>query len=89
MIFSCRDKSFGDDSRKRSRLVAVHEIKWGNISDGMRIVIVHELSSGKVVSPGERVILAKDSEVDFQFLVDTSSLSISLGVERITPFVSP
>ena len=50
---------------------------------------MHQLSSGEVVSPGERVILAKNSEVDFQFLVDTFSLSISLGVERITPFVSP
>ena len=64
MIFSHRDKGFGDDREKGSGLVAIHEVEWGGVGDRMGAVIVCKLSSGKMVSPGEGVILAKDPEVD-------------------------
>ena len=73
MILSHRDKGFKNDRGKGSRLISIHEVKWGDIGDGVRVVIVCKLGSGKAVSLEEGVVLAKNSEVDFQFLVNTLS----------------
>ena len=45
-------------------------------------MIVCEFCEGNVLSPGCRVRAAEDSKICFDFLVDTLSFAVSLGVVR-------
>ena len=57
-----------------------HEVEWGFASGGVRAMIVDELGHGDVVSPGFRVRAAEDTEVGFNFLVESLHFSIGLRV---------
>ena len=50
------------------------------IGDGVRAVIVSELSVGDVISPRSRVVPTEDPEVGFDFLVYPFGFSIGLGM---------
>ena len=65
VIFGRRNKGFGDDGREGSRFIAIHEVEWGHVGDGVGAVIVREFSSREMVDPGEGIILAEDPKVDF------------------------
>ena len=50
------------------------------VGDGMRAVVVGEFSVGDRFGPRCGVIAAEDSEVGFNFLVDSFRLAVGLGV---------
>ena len=66
--------------RKGAGFISHHEIERGLVCDGMRAVIVGELSVGDRFRPRCGVIAAEDSEIGFNFLVDSFRLAIGLGV---------
>ena len=60
--------------------IAHHEVKQRLTGDGVRVVIMSELSMGDVIGPGSGVISTEDSKVHFDFLVYPFSFPIRLGV---------
>ena len=74
------DRGVGDHRRKGAGFISDHEIERGLVCDGMRAVIVGEFSMGDRFGPRCRVISTKDSEVGFDFLVDSFCLAVGLGV---------
>ena len=68
MGFYSGDSGVGDYQRKGMGFITHHEVKWGLISDGVRVVIVSEFSMGDIVSP-RGVVPTKDLKVGIYFLV--------------------
>ena len=46
-----------------------HEVEWGLIGYGVRVVIMSEFGMGDIICPGSGVVPAEDSKVCFDFLV--------------------
>ena len=80
MGFYGGDRSIGDYRRKGTGFISHHEIEWGLVGDGVRAVIVSELSVGDVIGPRSGVIPTEDPKVCFDFLVYPFSFSVRLGV---------
>ena len=57
-----------------------HEVKWGLIGDGVRMVIVSKFGIGDIIGPGSGVVPTEDSKVDFNFLIYLFGFSIQLGM---------
>lgn len=72
--------SIGNDGRKGSGFISIHEVEWGCSGHGMRLVIVRKFCGRESFCPRERVVLAEDMEVGFKFFVDVFSFSIGLWV---------
>ena len=67
-----------DKGREDMRFISHHEIEWGLIYDGVRVVIVGELNVRDFVSPGTWVGSAEDLKVCFNLLVDTFCFTVRL-----------
>ena len=80
MGFYCGDRGVGDHRRKGTGFISHHEIEQGLVRDGMRVVIVSEFCMGDRFGPRCRIIAAEDTKVGFDFLVDSFSFTIRLGV---------
>ena len=77
-VLDGRKGSFGNDGGKGAGFISHHEEKRGLVGNGVRVVIMSELSKGDVLSPGSRVGATEDPKVSFHFLVNTFSFSIGL-----------
>ena len=60
--------------------IAKHEVEWGFAGGGVRAVVMDELGHGDVVSPGFSVRATEDTEIGFNFLVESLHFSVGLGV---------
>ena len=60
--------------------ISHHEVKRGLVGDGVRAVIVGELSVGDVIGPRSGVVSTEDPKVSFDFLVYLFGFSIRLGM---------
>ena len=57
-----------------------HEIEQRLISDGVRVVVLHEFSMGDLVSPGTWVASTEDLKVHFNLLVYMFCFTVRLGM---------
>ena len=80
MGFYCGDRGVRDYQGKGTGFISHHEIERGLVSDGVRAVIVGEFRVGDGFRPRCRVIAAEDTEVGFNFLVDSFSFAVRLRV---------
>ena len=78
--FYCGDGSVGDHQRKGTGFVSHHEIERRLIGDGVRAVIVGEFCVGDRFGPRCGIIAAEDTEVGFDFLIDSFSFAVGLRV---------
>ena len=62
------------------RVISEDERIRGDFCRAMRNRVVLELSRGKELRPLMRIIGTEDTEISFDFLIGSFSLSISLGV---------
>ena len=60
------------------RFISHHEIEWGFVCDGVRVVVVGKLCMGDLIGPGTRVGPAEDPKVCFNLLVDMFHFAIRL-----------
>ena len=74
----------GEDSFSYSwvglRFISKEKGKWGYFGGMVRGSVMLEFSSGKKVGPGSGIVGAENTEVGFHLLIDSFSLSISLGM---------
>ena len=78
--FYCGNRGIGDHRGKGTGFISHYEIERELVRDGMRVVIVSEFCMGDRFGPRCRIIAAEDTKVGFNFLVDSFSFTIRLGV---------
>jgi hypothetical protein len=79
-IFCCGYSRIGDKMGNNMGFVSHDETEWGGILGIMFSVVMDKFRDGEVFSPFFWVIAAVDTKISFQFLVQSFSLTISLGV---------
>ena len=57
-----------------------HEIEWGLVGDGVRLVPVSKFSMGDVICPRSGVVPTEDPKVCFDLLVYLFGFSVRLGM---------
>ena len=60
--------------------ISHHKIEWRLVGDRMGVMIVCEFCMENFVSPGGGVRFTEDSQIGFNFLVDSFSFSVRLKV---------
>ena len=78
--FYCRNGGIGDHRGKGTGFISHHEIERRLIRDGMRAVIMSEFCVGDRFGPRCGIIAAEVAKVGFDFLVDSFSFAVRLGV---------
>ena len=71
----------GGDDFWSVRVVAMHEVEWGESSRNVDSVVVGEFSHGYPLHPVVLMVIKEDHEILLQFLIDMFCLSICLRVE--------
>ena len=74
------DRGVGDYRGEGTGFISHHEIERGLTGDGVRAVIVGKFCVGDRFGPRCGIIAAEDTKVRFDFLVDSFSLAVRLGV---------
>ena len=62
----------------RAGFIAIKQGEWGRLSGAMRGRVVMEFCQGKALYPFSWVVGAKDTEISFELLIGSLSLSIGL-----------
>ena len=78
--FYCGNGGIRDHRGKGTGFISHYEIEQGLVRDGMRAVIMSEFCVGDRFGPRCGIIAAEDTKVDFDFLVDSFSFAVRLGV---------
>ena len=74
------DRGVGDHRRKGAGFISHHEIEWRLVGDGMGAVVVGEFCVGDQFGPRCGIIATEDSEIGLDFLVDSFSFAVRLGM---------
>jgi hypothetical protein len=62
-------------------VIAHHKVEWGSATCRVMLCIMDEFGKRKHGGPSGLVIGTEDAKVNFEFLVNLFSFSITLGVE--------